>query len=372
MEYTRGKRLVLCVLACAGLGAVALARAPRPQMRLFASFGETVNVPDGLTQDAKGNIYLAAPNLRDSAYPGCIMKRCAATGKWRMFVAGLLSPKTLKARPMGLEWCPDDGNLYYCDNQYFDSTDYASRIMRVVIDPASGEAVRIETVVDGIKLANAIRFYKGELFFTDTFFDLKRPGGEGLGGVYRVPLAACSSKTCSLLPKERYREDPYFVAATHTLPLPGRGGDNSGADGLAITPEGHLYFGTFGSGRLYACKRRADGTYANAACLLDDPSRLTCCDGMCYDAAKNRLLIADSACNAIRTWDIAAGTLGTLWQNGDTDGADGLLDQPCEPMVWRAPDGTRKLVVANFDKSFPGLVNRRDDAHHTLSVLDLD
>ena len=43
----------------------------------------------------------------------------------------------------------------------------------------------------------------------------------------------------------------------------------------------------------------------------------------------------------------------------DTDGADGLLDQPCEPMVWGD-----KLLVVNFDMSFPGLKNTRNDEVH--------
>jgi len=340
--------------------------------RLFKAFGEIVNVPDGLTQDEKGNIYHSAPNLRDSTYPGCIMKRCFKTGRWSVFCVGRNSPKTGKGRPMGLEWCREDGNLYYCDNQYFDSKDYASRVMRVVVDKKTGEAVRIETAVDNIKLANAIRFYKGDMFITDTYFDLDRADGVGVGGVYRIPLAACRDKTVSLLPKPRHKEDPYLVCCTETVTLPGRGGDVSGADGLAITKDGDLYFGTFGSGRFYMSKRCADGSYGPAKLLFEDPKVFACCDGICYDEKANRIIMSDSALNALHTWDIAAGKFGELWKNGDSDGADGLLDQPCEPMVWIDPSGRRKLIVANFDMAFPGLVNKKDDEWHTLSVIDLD
>lgn len=52
--------------------------------------------------------------------------------------------------------------------------------------------------------------------------------------------------------------------------------------------------------------------------------------------------------------------------NDDNDGAEGLLDQPCEPMVWGD-----KLLIANFDMSFPGVKNS-NDAVHTLSVINLD
>ncbi|MBP5224612.1 MAG: hypothetical protein J6Z38_03415, partial [Lachnospiraceae bacterium] len=226
------------------------------------------------------------------------------------------------------------------------------------------EALRIETVVDNIKLANAIRFYEGDLFFTDTYFDL--PGEIGLGGVYRVPMSDCRTKSVKLLPKEDYKKDPYFLGNTETKALPGRGGDNSGADGLAITDKGDLYFGTFGSGRFYTMKRKGDGSYEKPVLLFEDPKRFPCCDGICFDAKANRIIMTDSALNAIHTWDIAKGKFGEMWKNGDTDGADGLLDQPCEPIVWNG-----KLIVVNFDMAFPGLANTENDKVHTLSVIDL-
>lgn len=82
--------------------------------------------------------------------------------------------------------------------------------------------------------------------------------------------------------------------------------------------------------------------------------------------------MTDSALNAIHTWDVEKGEFGELWRNGDTDGADGLLDQPCEPLIWKSPCGKRKLVVANFDMPFPGLVNSKSDEPYTLSIIDLD
>ena len=371
-----------CTSLC-GAGTCAKAEAPalKYQPRLFKQFGDINNVPDGLTQDCKGNIFHSCPNLlMDSRYPGVILKRCVKKGTWSIFVAGDRSPKTGVGRPMGLEYCKEDGNLYYCDNQYFDSKDYASRVMRVVIDKETGEPLRIETAVENIKLANAIRFYKGDMFITDTYFDLDRADGIGVGGVYRIPLADCKDKPVKLLPKPDYAKDPYLVATTETKALDGRGGDISGADGLAITKEGHLYFGTFGSGRFYTAKRGEDGKYGPARLIFEDPKVFPCCDGICYDEAENRIIMSDSALNALHTWSIDAElagkgkeAYGELWKNGDDDGATGLLDQPCEPMVWRCPKtGRRKLIVANFDNGFPGLVNRTNDKFHTLSVIDLD
>ena len=362
-------RCVLCAVAASAAGTV-LAKEntqtwgdEKYRPKLFKRFGDIVNVPDGLTKDPQGNIYHSAPNLVNPEYPGVIVKRDFRSGRWSVLCAGLRSPKTGFGRPMGLEFCEEDGNLYYCDNQYFDSKDYASRVMRVVLDK-KGEVLRIETAVDNVKLANAIRFYKGDMFITDTYFDLDRKDGVGVGGVYRIPLAACKDKTVSLLPKPDYKKDPYFLCATETKPL--ERGDISGADGLAITKEGHLYFGTFGSGRFYTMKRKGDGSYSKPVLIFEDPTRFPCCDGICFDAKANRIIMTDSALNAIHTWDIAKGAFGEMWKNGDTDGADGLLDQPCEPIIWNG-----KLVIVNFDMAFPGLTNTENDKVHTLSVIDL-
>ena len=334
--------------------------------RLFARFGgEFVNVPDGMTQDADGNLYLSVPNFINNLYPGCIMKRAVGTGEWSVFVTGLINPDTNRGCPMGMEMGPD-GNLYYCDNQYFNSKDYKSRILKVVICPCTGKPVKTVPVVENIKLANAIRFYGGDLFFTDTYFDLDRPDGVGIGGVYRVPMKDFANGPVKLLPKPDYKKDKYFVGNSETKPLPGRGGDNSGCDGLCIDRDGNLFFGTFGSGRFYTMARKADGSYGKPELLIEDPARFACCDGITYDRCRHCVYMTDSALNAVHKWDIATKTFSTLWRNGDTDGADGLLDQPCEPIVWHG-----KLVVVNFDMAFPGLTNTENDKVHTLSVIDL-
>jgi hypothetical protein len=56
----------------------------------------------------------------------------------------------------------------------------------------------------------------------------------------------------------------------------------------------------------------------------------------------------------------------TLWENDDTDGSDGLIDQTAECVV---RDG--KLIIANFDWPFPGLKNQKFDKPYTISVIDL-
>jgi len=330
----------------------------RPE--LFKRFGDPVNVPDGLTQDRHGNIYLAAPNFVDQSYAGTIMKMDKKSGKWSVFVAGLLHPDTKRGAPMGMEFA-EDGNLYYCDNQYFFDKNYKSRIMRVLIDK-DGEPLKIEPVVENVKLANAVRVRGNAIYFTDTFFDV---AGKNLGGVYRVPMSAFKDRPARLLPKEQVANDPYCLGVTETTPLSHRK-DTAGADGMCIDKNGNIYTGNFGDGRFYVLKLKADGTYGKPETLYHDPAVFPSCDGICYWAKKNWVIITDSERNAVRYWDIDAGILGLLWENGDTDGADGLLDQPCEPMVWE-----NKLIVVNFDMTFPGLKNTKNDPIHTVSVMKL-
>ncbi len=328
--------------------------------KLFKQFGNHVNVPDGMAQDKAGNIYLAAPNFVDKSYPGTIMKMDKKSGKWSVFVPGLLHPDTGRGAPMGMEFA-DDGNLYYCDNQYFDDKNYKSRVLRVVIDK-KGEPVKIEPVVENIKLANAIRIRDNAVYFTDTFFDIK---DKNLGGVYRVPMSAFKDKPARLLAKEQAESDPYCIGITKTVPRAPRN-DIAGADGMCFDKDGNIYTGNFGDGRFYILKRKTDGNFEKPSILIDDPKTFPCCDGVCYYEKKNWIIIADSERNAILYWDIKAAKLGMLWMNDDTCGKDGLLDQPCEPMVWG-----KKLIVVNFDMTFPGLRNSKNDEAHTISVIDL-
>lgn len=344
--------------AMAADGACSPCEKYRPE--LFKQFGDHVNVPDGLAQDRHGNIFLAAPNFVDPSYAGTIMKRDKKSGTWSVFVAGLLHPDTKRGAPMGLEFA-EDGNLYYCDNQYFFDKGYKSRIMRVVIGK-DGEPLKIEPVVENIKLANAVRVRGNAILFTDTFFDV---AGKNQGGVYRVPMSAFKDRPARLLPKEQASNDPYCLGITETVPLEHRK-DTAGADGMCIDKDGNIYTGTFGDGHFYVLKLKADGTYEKPATLLNDPKVFSCCDGICYYAKKNWVIMTDSEKNAVRYWDIKAGKIGLLWENDDTDGADGLLDQPCEPMVWGD-----KLIVVNFDNTFPGLKNTKNDAVHSVSVIDL-
>jgi len=345
----------------------------RPE--LFKQFGEIVNVPDGLAQDKDGNIYCSAPNFKDQNHAAVIMRRDVKTGVWAPFVSALRHPDSGIGFPMGLEFGNDE-NLYYCDNQYFVDKSYKSRIMRVTIK--NGEAQKVEPVIEGVKLANATRLRGNAIYFTDTFGDIK---GRNEGYVYRVPLSAfLNGKVAKLLPKEQAESDPYCIGITKTIPF-GERNDRAGADGMCFDKNANIYTGNFGDGCFYMIPMQADGTYGKMIELVRDLSISSCIDGICYYEKENWVIISDSEKNAIRYWDINEQTMKVLWKNDDVDGSNGLLDQPCEVMVWRKKScplwfGSDKLIVVNFDWTFPGLKNAggdetKNDKVYTISIINL-
>lgn len=329
--------------------------------KLFKQFGDMVNVPDGMAQDKQGNFYVSAPNLVNQAYHGTILKYDKKSKQWSIFYAAIRHPDTGHGFPMGMEF-GEDGNLYYADNQYFTDKNYKSRIVRINIDPKTGEALSADPVVENIKLANAVRCRGNAVYFTDTFFDLK---DQNLGGIYCVPFSAFKGGPVKLRNKEEYAQDSYCIGVTSCTP--NHRGDNAATDGMCFDKEGNIYTGNFGDGHLYVLKLNgATGKYGKPETLLNDTKLLPCVDGVNYYAKKNWVFIADSERNAVLYWDIANKKLEMFWINDDADGADGLLDQPCECMVW---DG--KLIISNFDNTFPGLKNTKNDSIHTLSAIDL-
>lgn len=322
--------------------------------KLFKQFGDYATNPDGMTIDKDGNLYISSPNFNNHNYPGVIMKfEKADPNKFSIFFAPPIHKDTGIAGPMGMAFgC--DGNLYYADNQYFKDKNYKSRLMRLTIK--DGTPIKAEPVVEGFKLSNAVRIRDGVIYVTDTFSD----DPADMGYIYAIPMADFANGPVKLAPKTE--KDKYRIIEQKCTPRPR--GDNASIDGMDFDKDGNIYYGNFGDGRFYTSKRLADGKYEAPKLLTED---FECCDGIVYYPRKNWIIITDSQANAVRYWDITNSKLGLLWQNGDTDGADGLLDQPCEPIVI---DG--KLYIASFDMPFDGLVNKKFDNINTLSVIDLN
>jgi sugar lactone lactonase YvrE len=98
--------------------------------------------------------------------------------------------------------------------------------------------------------------------------------------------------------------------------------------------------------------------------VLTAPGRMKSADGIFYDRATQRIYVADILANAVRAVALD-GRVETIAQDGDNDGAAGKLDGPSEAAV-----RGQELIVANFDRVFPGCVNTKSEKPCTLAVID--
>lgn len=321
--------------------------------KLLYTLPARYNTPDGLALAPDGTVYLSVPNLADNASPGVIVT--FGSDSVRFFTSLPAHPDTKHACPMDLAFGPD-GNLYYADNQYENDKNFKSRLMRITMK--NGKADRIEPVVVGFALSNAVLWKGDTIYVTDSQWDM--PDNDKGSAVLRFPLKELNKGLVTLKPKTM---DPH-VLVTFTTNVNETGVDN-GADGLDYDSKGNLYTGSFGDGTLYKMTLRPDGTLAsNEPVSVSTP--IACIDGLVVDRKTDRLYLCNSRMNAIQTVDIPTGTVNTLLQNGDTDGKDGRLDQPAEVLL----KGNR-LFITDFDKPEKKFVNTKSDDVHTMSYIDL-
>ena len=225
---------------------------------LFANLGDKYYTPDGMTiADDTGILYLNVPNFgnmegdkkikKDSEQGGYLLQ-VNKDGTFKELLVYPVSEVTGQCGPMGLDMGPD-GNLYVCDNQFFHNTDYASRILRVVMKDGqpTGE---VQVVIEGVHLANGMVWVGDKLFYMDELKD----AGNGDNPPIKVNAKA---------------DDSHCVVAEKVVKL-GRG-DNTGADGITADSNGVIWFGNFGNGFVYAIYPDADGNYKseNAVNVFD-------------------------------------------------------------------------------------------------------
>ncbi|MDO4575218.1 MAG: hypothetical protein Q4D98_08395 [Planctomycetia bacterium] len=335
---------------------------PRFRPTLAVSLPDSCTVPDGMTLSDDGVIYLNIPNYaprdrKGRKVHGALLGKIDRENRFEVLLEYPVHPQSGEAGPMGLDFGPD-GNLYVCDNQFFvpPTGSVASRILRVEMKDGQPTG-KVETVVDGLRLANALLWHDGVLYVTDTQIPTEEYGCGGIWRFTQEELAGTASPWVV-----RPAGDPHLVA---TCPVKKIGReDHSGLDGLTWA-WGALYCGNFGDGVMFRVTFDAAGK-ASVETVLDDAS-VHCCDGIFYDAGTDKIYICDSQANAIRTLD-RNHVPGWLWVNDDTNGEDGLLDQPAECLV---RDGV--LYVANFDWAFPGLKNTvSTDKPYTISAISLE
>ena len=350
--------------------------------KLLVTLTEDMTQPDGMTVNPKTKtIFLNCPNFNyrpgdkgPKNFPGTLVRikldgDKATAEKLLTYEEKAPFPETGQVGPMGLFFGPD-GHLYVCDNQYFFNPNNKSRVLRVKMD-GDDPTGDVEVVVEGTKLSNALYWTADRMFVSDTFLDIE--GEFGAGCVWAFPkdevlkAGAEGNPPIKVNPVKKMGDDPRCITIQKVKKLPGCG--NGGVDGLTVDKDGVVYCGNFGNGEMYRIVFDAEGK-ATTDVIHEAGEYFSCCDGIFYDADTNKVYINDSAGNAIHAFvPPAAGAKAvfeTLWENGDTDGADGSLDQPCECVV---VDG--KMVIANFDWPFPELLNTQADEPNTLSVINL-
>jgi DNA-binding beta-propeller fold protein YncE len=323
--------------------------------KLLHTLDEAHNTPDGLALAPNGSLILSVPNLANNSYPAVLMEMTDTSLK--PYLTNLpVEPTTKKAAPMDLAFGPD-GNLYYAENQYENSKDFKSRLMRVRVQ--NGKPGAVETVVDNFALANAVLWKGNTLYVTDSQWDM--PDNDKGSAILHFTLAELNKGPIHLKPKTK---DPH-VLAMFTTTVNETGVDN-GADGMDYDSQGRLYTGSFGDGKFYRVTLKPDGSLDKQETLTLTGKQIPCIDGLIIDRKTDKAYVCNSRENAIEVINLKDNSVTTLAQNGDTDGAGGLLDQPAEVLL----KGNR-LYISDFDKPEKNFVNKKSDAPHTMSVIDL-
>jgi sugar lactone lactonase YvrE len=324
--------------------------------RLLATFPDSLNTPDGLALAPDGRVFLSVPNLADNKYPARIVE--LTESGYKPFINNLPpEPTTKKAAPMDLAVGPD-GNLYYAENQYENSKDFKSRLMRVLMK--NGQPGKIETAADGFALANAVVWKGNTLYVTDSQWDL--PDNDKGSAILHFKLAELKpGTTIHLKPKTK---DPH-VLTMFTTTVNETGVDN-GADGMDYDSQGRLYTGSYGDGTLYRVTLKPDGSFASQEAVPVASPKIPCIDGLVIDRATDKAYVCVSRLNSIDVVDLKTGAHTVLARNGDTDGAGGKLDQPAEVLL-----KGKQLIISDFDKPDKKFVNTKSDAPHTESAIDL-
>lgn len=369
----RGMKVVLSVmLLCSLLGCTP----EKPAPKVLVTLPDTCHTPDGCTLTDSGDIILSIPNFNNQALIDAnqlsapqrpLMVKIDAKNvltPWYKFTAADNQPDTGTVGPMGCDIGPD-GHLYVADNQLFSDPDHKSRLLRITIE--GGKAVKCDPVVEGFIVSNAVVWHGDTVYVSETVLEATPEVAEGetkaplMSGIYAFKIDEFAQGPITLQPWSKTSADPHLIATFET--------NNSvgfGADGLTVDGQGNLYCGIFESGVVHKTSFNADGSVKETT-EFAKASNMACCDGIFWREADNKIYVADMLLNAVQAVDMQ-GKVTTVHKNGDTDGADGGLDQPCEVIV-----RGNELIVINMDMLFENerLTNTAIDEPYTVSVIKL-
>lgn len=324
--------------------------------KLLLELPDYITTPDSMVIDKDGNLVLSCPNFGDDNTSGCVVKISKDLKVTKWFDVPV-DPDTKIARNMGIDF-DDDWNVYLVDNQGWSGKpelQNKGRILKLTVDDA-GNISKTTIVARNFEHPNGIKIKDGYMYVTaSSMSPVTRPDGLLTSGLYRFAL----NEENVVLKNDL--TDPNLIANWPTY----NKDVQYGMDGLAFDGGGDLYVGNFGDGEVFRITFNTDGSIKSNTSFAKDPAQLATTDGMCFDTAGN-LFIADFSPNAV-AMVTPDGKVQRIAQSPDTNGLDGGLDQPGEPIVWNG-----KLILSCFDMvTDPGKVNRSHEMPCTLACLDL-
>lgn len=361
----------MLTLVCLATGCSQLQKGPTVVL-----LPDQCNTPDGTTLSPDGQIILSVPNFNNGALieAGTIKEPAPAhmmridknnqISTWYTFKPKDLHPTTKLVGPMGCDFGPD-GNLYVADNQIFQDGNNQSRLLKINV--RNGKAVSCEVVVEGFIVSNAVIWRGDTVYVSETILQHPAKVEEGqpkpplISGVYAIKMSEWKDGPVKLKPWAPDDADPHLIATYKTSNRVG-----FGADGLTFDGEGNLYCSIFEDGFIYKTTFKKNGKPKETKLFAKHPS-MASADGIFWRQADNTIYVADMLNNAVQAVDMK-GNVTTVHRNGDTDGADGSLDQPCEVIV-----RGDKLIAVNMDMWWECeyLTNTKLDSPYTLSVIGL-
>ncbi|MDR2705188.1 MAG: SMP-30/gluconolactonase/LRE family protein [Planctomycetaceae bacterium] len=329
--------------------------------KLLAVLPDYCPTPDGMAIDSEGRLCVACPNFADQTKPACIIRIDKSGNIEKWFNVPILKD-TGVACPMGIAF-GQNGELYICDNQGWTGNpngQFKGRLLECrVVGKGDDANVDCRVIAEGLEHPNGVRLHNGQLYITNslmTKIESKSPSGLLVSGVYRfnpktkktVTVSNTETDTNLLLTVLTYNKDCQY-----------------GLDGIAFDNADNLYLGNFGDGTILRTKIDRNGNVGEIKVWAKNPKNLRTTDGICFDDNRN-LYIADFSENAIAVVTPDANVY-RIAKSPDSNGANGELDQPGEPIVWNG-----KLVVTCFDiVTGSDKVNTKHDKPFTITTLDL-
>ena len=351
----------------------------KPKISLLLSLPDDCNTPDGAAIDAADNLLISMPNFGnetflkqgdlDSIYPAKIVKITPDNllHDWYVFEEEVLHSLTKKVGAMDCAFGPDS-NFYVNDNQLFLGQEWSSRLLRINCE--NGKPVNCEVIVEGFNICNGMVWKDSTLYITDSNLGTitKINGADTsilrVSGVYAFTLDDLNQDIINLNRWKEGMASPYLFSTIESSNKMG-----FGADGICFDNKNNLYVGTFEDGNIYKISLNSKGKITDKrifASLGDSASS----DGIVWREEDESLYVVDMLRNAVIVVD-KNGNYKFLHRNGDTDGSNGLLDQPAEIILRK-----NEAIVINMDTHWDDptglLINTRLDKPITISTIDLE